>query len=68
MADLPIIKQKLAIRILNNAADNAHTEPLFKSCGILPLKYLRDYFKVQFLQKFTQGFLPSSFDDVWQIR
>jgi hypothetical protein len=23
------------------------------------------YFKVQFMQKFTQGFLPSSFNDVW---
>jgi hypothetical protein len=60
-----ITKQKMAIRILNDAAYNAHTEPLFKSCGILPLKYLCDYFKVQFMQKFTQGFLPSSFDDVW---
>jgi len=60
-----IIKQKMAIRILNDASYNAHTEPLFKSCGILPLKQLCDYFKVQFMQKFTQGFLPSSFDDVW---
>ncbi len=55
----------MAIRILNDASYNAHTEPLFKSCGILPLKQLCDYFKVQFMQKFTQGFLPSSFDDVW---
>jgi hypothetical protein len=60
-----IIKQKMAIRILNDATYNSHTEPLFKSCGILPLKYLCEYFKVQFMQKFTQGFLPSSFDDVW---
>jgi hypothetical protein len=60
-----IIKLKMAIRILNDASYNAHTEPLFKSCGILPLKQLCDYFKVQFMQKFTQGFLPSSFDDVW---
>jgi hypothetical protein len=60
-----IIKQKMTIRILNDAAYNAHTEPLFKSYGILPLKHLCDYFKVQFMQKFTQGFLPSSFDDVW---
>ncbi len=32
-----IIKHKMAIRILNDATYNAHTEPLFKSCGILPL-------------------------------
>jgi len=55
----------MAICILNDAAYNSHTEPLFKSCGILPLNYLCEYFKVQFMQKFTQGFLPSSFDDVW---
>jgi hypothetical protein len=48
-----IIKQKMAIRILNGAAYNVHTGPLFKSCGILPLKQLYDYFKVQFMQKFT---------------
>jgi len=59
------IKQKMAIRILNDAKYNSHTEPLFKSCGILPLNYLCEYFKVQFMQKFTQGFLPSSFDEVW---
>ncbi len=55
----------MVIHIFNDAAYNAYTEPLFKSCGILPLKHLCDYFKVQFMQKFTQGFLPSSFDDVW---
>jgi hypothetical protein len=55
----------MAIRILNDSSYNAHTEPLFKSCGILPLKQSCDYFKVQFMQKFTRGFLPSSFDDVW---
>ena len=60
-----ILKQKQAIRILANSSYNAHTEPLFKSCEILPLKSLCSYFKVQFMQKFTQGFLPSSFNDVW---
>jgi hypothetical protein len=60
-----ILKQKMALRTLCNAAYNAHTEPLFKKCSILPLPYLCEYFKVQFMQKFTQGFLPSSFNDVW---
>ena len=32
-----------------------------KNVGILVCKY----FKVQFMQKFTQGFLPLSFNDVW---
>jgi hypothetical protein len=60
-----ILKQKMAIRILNDVPYNAHTEPLFKSCAILPLKSLCEYFRIQFMQKFTQGFLPSSFEDVW---
>ena len=60
-----ILKQKMAIRTLCDAAYNAHTEPLFKKSAILPLPYLCEYFKVQFMQKFTQGFLPSSFNEVW---
>jgi hypothetical protein len=60
-----ILKQKMALRTLCDASYNAHTEPLFKKCSILPLPYLCEYFKVQFMQKFTQGFLPSSFNDVW---
>jgi hypothetical protein len=55
----------MAIRILNDVPYNAHTEPLFKSCAILPLKSLCEYFKIQFMQKFTRGFLPSSFEEVW---
>ncbi len=46
-----IIKQKMALRIMNDAAYNAHIEPLFKSCSILPLKNLAEYFKIQFMQK-----------------
>jgi len=60
-----IIKQKMAIRILNNAPYNSHTEPLFKASEILPLNMLIEFFKIQFMQKFTQGFLPVSFNDVW---
>jgi hypothetical protein len=60
-----ILKQKMAISSLSNSAYNAHTEPLFKNFGILPLTLLCEYFKVQFMQKFTQGFLPLSFNDVW---
>jgi hypothetical protein len=60
-----IVKQKMSIRILFNAAYNAHTEPLFKAGDILPLNSLCEFFKLQFMQKFSQGFLPSSFDDTW---
>ncbi|MFN9979891.1 MAG: RNA-directed DNA polymerase, partial [bacterium] len=60
-----ILKQKMAIRTLCNSAYNAHTEPLFKKCAILPFLDLCEYFKVQFMQKFTQGFLPASFNEVW---
>ena len=31
----------------------------------LPLPLLCQFFKVQFMQKFTQGFLPSSFNELW---
>ena len=59
------LKQKAAIRVLTSSNYNAHTEPLFKELGILPLPSLCSYFKVQFMQKFTQGFLPESFNNVW---
>ena len=57
--------QKKAIRIINNAKYNAHTEPLFKNSGILPLPKLIEFFNLQFMQHFTQGFLPISFNNVW---
>ncbi len=41
----------MAIRPICDAAYNAHTEPLFKKSAILPLPYLCEYFKVQFMQK-----------------
>jgi hypothetical protein len=59
------VKQKMSIRILYNSAYNAHTEPLFKASGILPLPNLCEFFKLQFMQRFTQGFLPISFEDTW---
>jgi Reverse transcriptase (RNA-dependent DNA polymerase) len=41
--------QKKAIRTINLAPYNSHTEPLFKSSKILPLKYLIEYFKILFM-------------------
>ncbi len=57
--------QKSAIRIITLSNYNAHTEPLFKKTGILPLPDLVNFFKLQFMQRFTQNFLPISFGDTW---
>ena len=54
-----------AIRIICNVNYNFHTEPLFKREEILPLPDLISFFKVQFMHRFSQKFLPSSFDQVW---
>jgi hypothetical protein len=57
--------QKASIRIITNSKYNAHTEPLFKKCNILPLPDLINFFKVQFMHHFTQNFLPISFNYTW---
>ena len=59
------IKQKSAIRIVTNSSYNSHSEPLFKQMNVLPFPQLCTFFKLQFMQQFTQGFLPSSFNDIW---
>jgi hypothetical protein len=62
----PIIKkQKMAIRILSNANYNSHTEPLFKKLNILPFAQLCLFFKLQFMQHFTQNFLPQALNNMW---
>ena len=58
-------KQKIAIRIVNNASYNAHTESLFKKCKILPLPVLSTYFKIQFIHLFINNKLPTSFNNMW---
>ena len=57
--------QKTAIGIISNVNYNFHTEPLFKREDILPLPDLINFLKVQFMQRFSQNFLPASFDQVW---
>ena len=56
---------KSAIRIICNVNYNSHTETLFEREEILPLPDLISFFKVQFMHRFSQKFLPSSFDQVW---
>jgi len=63
--------QKAAVRIISHAKYNAHTEPIFKKLQILPLPDLITFTKIQFMQRFTQEFLPESFNQTWvrnQIR
>ena len=63
---LPLIKkQKAAVRIINNSSYNAHTEPIFKKLCILPFNSLCEFLKIQFMQRYLQGFLPQSFNDTW---
>ena len=57
--------QKRAIRIITNSSYNAHTEPIFKKCTILPLEKLISFFNLQIMQNYKQGFLPSSFNKTW---
>jgi hypothetical protein len=60
-----ILKQKAAVRTICGSRYNDHTEPLFKLQKILPIEYLLDFFALQFMQHYQQGFLPSIFDDTW---
>jgi hypothetical protein len=58
-------KQKIAIRLINGASYNAHTEVLFKNSAILPLDSLIEYFKLQFVYLFINNHLPISFANTW---
>ena len=57
--------QKSAIRIITGSSYNSHTEPLFKRLQILPLPDLISFSKLQFMHRFSQKFLPSSFNETW---
>ena len=57
--------QKKAIRTVALKNCNAHTEPIFKNLRILPLSKLILFFNLQIMQKFKQGFLPTSFNQTW---
>ena len=57
----------MAVRIINGSKYNDHTEPLFKLSNILPLEPLIHYFTLQFMQQYTQQFLPFSFENTWAV-
>jgi len=57
--------QKKAVRLISNSRYNAHTQPIFKKLQILPLPDLISFFRIQFMQRFQFGLLPSAFVEVW---
>ena len=57
--------QKSAVRIISGSSHNSLTEPLFKKHEILPLPDLITFSKIQFMQRFSQKFVPESFNNIW---
>ena len=55
------ILQKLAIRIINKAAFNSHTDPKLKKLEILKLNDLFEYQSLLFMHDYICGKLPDSF-------
>ncbi len=69
-ADLNIIKpitmiQKRAIRVINNAPYNSHTDPKFKKSRILKIPDLYEYKSVLFIHDYLLNKLPNSFEGIF---
>ena len=62
-----VLLQKRAIRIINNANFNDHTEPLFKHSEILRLNDLYEYQVCLFMHDFLNKKLPQSFDGMFRL-
>lgn len=58
--------QKKAIRIINKAKYNSHTEPLYKKSNILKLTHLYEQQIALFLNDFHHKRLPVSFNNTFQ--
>ena len=61
------ILQKRAIRTINRANYNSHTEPLFKKCGILKLNDLYESQVALFMRDYVSNILPMSFDKLYHF-
>ncbi len=59
--------QKRALRTILNAPYNSHTEPLFKSAGILKLEDLYEFQTVLFMYDYCNNNLPLSFSSVFKF-
>ena len=62
-----ILLQKRAIRIINKAQYNSHTEPLFKKSKILKVKDMFEYQVIQFMNDFVMRKLLFSFDKTCRL-
>ena len=61
-----IILQKWAVRVINNARYNSHTDPLFKASGILKLNDLYEYQCLMFMFDYIACKLPISFSGIFK--
>jgi hypothetical protein len=61
------VKQKEAIRVINNAGFRDHTAPLFKENGILPIDEMIKLSNLLFMHRFINRNLPLSFHDLWPL-
>ena len=59
------LKQKRAIRIINKAQYNSHTEPLFKASSVLKLKDIYELQTLLFMIRFEKKLLPLSFNNMF---
>ena len=59
--------QKRAIRVINKATYNAHTDPLYKKSGILKLNDLYELQAILFVNDFLSDKLPESFKNVFRL-
>ena len=61
-----ILLQKRAIRTINKAAYNSHTEPLHKRTSILKINDQYDYEVAMFMRDYMRNKLPVSFQNTYQ--
>jgi len=61
------VLQKSAVRIIDDAHYNSHTEPIFKKHEILPFDKLVLFFNLQFAHRYLLNLLPLSLKEIWQI-
>jgi hypothetical protein len=62
-----IILQKRALRTINNAKYNSHTDPLFKSSNILKLNDLYEHQVILFMFDYLSNKLPISFANTFVL-
>ena len=60
------LKQKRALRLINKAPYNSHTDPLFRTSNILKIKDLYEQKSLLFMIQFEKKQLPISFNTIFQ--